>query len=62
MPPLEGRSSKKQLHIAHRAALEEWTRERVPVDWASMQDMLGVALRQLEVRQRSRCDYLFGGR
>ena len=29
---------------AYRAALEEWTRERVPLDWAMTQNNLGTAL------------------
>ena len=32
---------------AYRAALEEWTRERVPLDWARTQNNLGNALRAL---------------
>ena len=32
---------------AHRAALEEFTRERVPLDWAPTQNNLGNALRIL---------------
>jgi len=29
---------------AYQAALEEWTRERVPLDWAGIQNNLGNAL------------------
>ena len=32
---------------AFRAALEEYTRERVPLDWAMTQNNLGVALASL---------------
>jgi hypothetical protein len=32
---------------AYRAALEEWTRERVPLDWATTQNNLGNALATL---------------
>ena len=36
---------------AYRAALEEWTRERVPLDWAMTQNNLGNALRTLGERE-----------
>ena len=36
---------------AHRAALEEFTRERAPLDWAFTQNNLGSALQQLGERQ-----------
>jgi len=36
---------------AHRAALEEWTRERVPLDWAMTQNNLGNALLGLGERE-----------
>ena len=32
---------------AHRAALEEYTRERAPLEWARTQNSLGVALSDL---------------
>ena len=32
---------------AYRAALREWTRERVPLDWATTQNNLGTALSRL---------------
>jgi hypothetical protein len=31
--------------IAYRGTLKEWTRERVPLDWALTQNNLGVSLR-----------------
>jgi hypothetical protein len=36
---------------AYRTALEERTRERVPLDWATTQNNLGVALRALGARE-----------
>ena len=36
---------------AYRAALEEWTRERVPLDWAMTQMNLGNALTRLGERE-----------
>src|SRR4051812_32644036 len=36
---------------AYRAALEEFTRERVPLDWARTQNNLGGALATLGVRE-----------
>ena len=36
---------------AYRAALEEWTRERVPLDWATTQNNLGNALSTLGERE-----------
>ena len=36
---------------AYRTALEERTRERVPLDWAATQNNLGVALRSLGGRE-----------
>ena len=37
---------------AYRAALEEYTRERVPLDWAGIQTKLGAALWRLGERER----------
>ena len=37
--------------VAYRAALEEWTRERVPLDWATTQNNLGNALSVLGERE-----------
>lgn len=37
--------------VAYMAALEEWTRERVPLDWATTQNNLGEALRILGERE-----------
>jgi tetratricopeptide (TPR) repeat protein len=36
---------------AYRAALQEWTRERVPLDWATTQNNLGAALATLGERE-----------
>ena len=36
---------------AYRAALEEYTRERVPLDWATTQNNLGLALETLGERE-----------
>jgi len=36
---------------AYRAALEEWTRDRVPLDWAMTQMNLGTALQTLGERE-----------
>ena len=36
---------------AYREALKEWTRERVPLDWATTQNNLGNALRSLGERE-----------
>ena len=38
---------------AYREALKEWTRERVPLDWAGTQNNLGNALASLADRQSS---------
>jgi hypothetical protein len=37
---------------AYRQALEDWTRERVPLDWAMTQNNLGLALKALGERNR----------
>ena len=37
---------------AYRAALEEWTRERAPLDWAMTQNNHGNALSELGERDR----------
>ena len=36
---------------AYRAALGEWTRERVPLDWAMTQNNLGLALQEFGDRE-----------
>ena len=41
----------EQAVQAYRAALEERTRERVPLDWATTQDDLGSALSALGERE-----------
>ena len=40
-----GTARLEEAVAAYRAALEEWTRERVPLDWAMTQNNLGNALR-----------------
>jgi hypothetical protein len=39
---------------AYRAALQEYSRERVPLDWATTQNKLGVALSSLGERTHDR--------
>ena len=39
-----GTARLEEAVAAYRAALEEWTRERVPLDWATTQNNLGTAL------------------
>ena len=46
-----GRRGWKEAVAACRAALEELTRERVPLSWAGSQDSLGDALRALGERE-----------
>jgi tetratricopeptide (TPR) repeat protein len=41
----------QQAVEAFRAALQEWTRERVPLDWAATQNNLGTALQSLGERE-----------
>ena len=40
---------------AYRAALEERTRDRVPLDWAMTQNNLGTALKRLGERENGTC-------
>ena len=47
---IRGRASPEQLEML-RAALQERTRERVPLDWASTQHNLGTALHALGERE-----------
>ena len=50
----EQESETERLHeaiAAYRAALEEWTRERVPLQWATAQMNLGNALLRLGERE-----------
>jgi tetratricopeptide (TPR) repeat protein len=47
-----GTARLEQAVAAYQAALEEWTRERVPLDWAMTQNNLGNALRVLGERER----------
>lgn len=41
----------EQAVAAHRAALQEYTRDRVPLDWAQTQNNLGNALSSLGERE-----------
>ncbi|MCW2282879.1 tetratricopeptide (TPR) repeat protein [Rhodoblastus acidophilus] len=46
-----GTARLEEAVAAFRAALEEWTRERVPLDWAATQTNLGTALSSLGGRE-----------
>ena len=46
-----GTARLEEAVAAYRAALEEWTRERVPSDWAMTQNNLGEALTSLAERE-----------
>jgi len=46
-----GTGKLEEAVAAYREALKEWTRERVPLDWATTQMNLGVALRMLGERE-----------
>ena len=46
-----GTARLQEAVAAYRAALEEWTRERVPLDWAGAQSNLGSALMRLGERE-----------
>ena len=46
-----GTARLEEAVAAYRAALEEWTRDRVPLDWATTQNNLGNALRTLGERE-----------
>jgi hypothetical protein len=46
-----GTARLKQAVEAYRAALKEWTRDRVPLNWAGTQNNLGAALRNLGERE-----------
>ena len=46
-----GTSRFEEAVAAFRAALEEWTRERAPLDWAMTQNNLGAALQRLGERE-----------
>ena len=46
-----GTARLEEAVAAYRAALEEWTRERVPLDWATTQNNLGNALTRLGERE-----------
>jgi tetratricopeptide (TPR) repeat protein len=49
--PDAGRGRLEEAVAAHRLALEERTRERVPLDWAATQNDLGAALTRLGERE-----------
>jgi tetratricopeptide (TPR) repeat protein len=46
-----GTARLEEAVVAYRAALEEWTRERVPLNWATAQMNLGLALAGLGERE-----------
>jgi tetratricopeptide (TPR) repeat protein len=46
-----GTATLEQAVAAYREALKEYTRERVPLDWAATQNNLGTALRTLGKRE-----------
>jgi hypothetical protein len=46
-----GTARLEEAVAAYRAALEEWTRDRVPLDWAMSTGNQGVALRVLAERR-----------
>ena len=46
-----GTARLQEAVAAYRTALEEWTRERVPLQWAKTQNNLGNALRALGERE-----------
>ena len=46
-----GTARLEEAVAAYRDALKEWTRERVPLDWATTQNNLGNALRTLGERE-----------
>jgi tetratricopeptide (TPR) repeat protein len=48
---LRGTEKLTEAVAAYRAALEERTRERVPLDWARAQNNLGIALERLGARE-----------
>jgi hypothetical protein len=49
-----GTARLEEAVAAYRSALEEWTRERVPLDWAMSQMNLGIAHGLLGERARDR--------
>ena len=46
-----GTARLEEAVAAYREALQEWTRERVPLDWAMTQNNLGLALQRLGERE-----------
>ncbi len=48
-----GRRGLEEAVVAYRAALEEYTRERVPLDWAMTLGNEGVALRTIAERSKT---------
>jgi len=51
--PETGTARLEEAVTAYRAALEEYTRDRVPLDWAMNQNNLGAALTRLGERHRA---------
>lgn len=49
LPPITARL--EEAIVAYRAALEEFTRARVPLDWATTQSNFGLALEALGERE-----------
>jgi len=49
-----GTTRLEEAVVAYRAALDERTRERVPLDWAVTQNNLGLALARLGDRESGR--------
>src|SRR5262249_52300493 len=46
-----GTARLEEAAAAHRNALMEWTRERVPLQWAQTQNNLGLALQTIAARE-----------
>ena len=46
-----GTAQLEEAVAAYREALKEWTRERVPLEWATTQNNLGTALATLGERE-----------
>ena len=53
-PTVSGTERLEQAVSAYVEALKEYTRERVPLDWAMTQNNLGNALRTLGEREAGR--------
>ena len=57
-----GTARLEEAVAAYREALKEWTRERVPLEWATTQNNLGNALRALGERESGTARSGGGGR